>query len=389
VAEFLMPILGADMTEGTIIAWRKLPGERIERGEIIAEIETDKANVEVECFTPGTLERVLVEEGRKVPVGTPIALITAEGEETIPGPPAPAPEVPAPAPAAAPPPRPRSAAAAGARLRVSPAARQLAGELGVDLAAVTGTGPEGRITRADVEVAAQARKAAPAVDRADERRIRMRQAIASAMSRSAREIPHFHLSRDIDLKSALDWLRAGNENRSVADRIIYAVPLIKAVALALRETPDLNGIWREGRVERLPEINVGMAISLRGGGLVAPAIMDADRKSLDDLMREFRDLVARARAGTLRSTEMTAGTVTITNLGELGADSVFGIIYPPQVALVGFGRITDRPWAVDRAVEVRPVLTASLSADHRVVDGHLGSTYLAALDRLLQAPEAL
>lgn len=389
MAEFLMPILGADMTEGTIIAWRKRPGDRIERGDIIAEIETDKANVEVECFIPGTLERILVEEGRKVPVGTPIAIIAAEAEAAAPAPAAPAPEAAAPG---ALPPVPRAAAAvAGARLRVSPAARKLAEELGVDLAGVTGTGPEGRITRADVEAAA-ARKAAPplpAAPEADARRMRMRQAIAAAMSRSAREIPHFHLSRDIDMKATLDWLRAENEKRSVAGRIIYAVPLIKAVALALRETPDLNGVWREGRVERLPDINVGMAVSLRGGGLVAPAIMNADKKGLDDLMREFRDLVARARAGTLRSTEMTAGTITITNLGELGADSVFGIIYPPQVALVGFGRITDRPWAVDGAIGIRPVVTASLSADHRVVDGHLGSTYLAALDRLLQRPEAL
>jgi pyruvate dehydrogenase E2 component (dihydrolipoamide acetyltransferase) len=275
---------------------------------------------------------------------------------------------------------------------VSPAARQLADELGVDLAAIIGTGPEGRVTRANVEAAAQAQKTAPpipAVTEMEARRIRMRQAIAAAMSRSAREIPHFHLSRDIDMRVPLDWLRAENEKRPVAQRIIYAVPLIKAVALALREIPDLNGVWRDGFVERQPEVNVGMAISLRGGGLVAPAIMNADQKGLDELMRAFRDLVVRARTGTLRSTEITAGTVTITNLGELGADSVFGIIYPPQVALVGFGRITERPWAVDGAVETRPVLTASLSADHRVADGHLGSVYLAALDRLLQSPEAL
>jgi pyruvate dehydrogenase E2 component (dihydrolipoamide acetyltransferase) len=275
---------------------------------------------------------------------------------------------------------------------VSPAARQLAAHLGVELGAVAGTGPEGRITRQDVEEAARAPKApAPTTSapEVDERRIRMRQAIAAAMSRSAREIPHFHLSRDIDMGVPLEWLRAENEKRSVANRIIYAVPLIKAVALALRETPDLNGVWRDGRVERQPAVNVGMAISLRGGGLVAPALMNADQKSLNDLMREFRDLVQRARSGTLRSSEMTGGTITITNLGELGADSVFGIIYPPQVALIGFGRIADRPWAIEGAVGVRPVVTASLSADHRVVDGHLGSTYLAALDRLLQGPAQL
>ncbi len=261
-----MPILGADMTEGTIIAWRKRPGDRIERGEIIAEIETDKADVEVECFIPGLLERVLVEAGQKVPVGTPIALIAAEGEEAAPAPGPPRPEAAAPAPAA--PPRPRAAPAPGARLHVSPAARQLAEELGVTLAGITGTGPEGRITRADVEMAAQAAKAVPppvpGVAEGDLRRIRMRQAIAAAMSRSAREIPHFHVSRDVDMHAPLDWLRVENEKRSVAERIIYAVPLIKAVALALREAPELNGIWRDGRVEQQPDINVGMAISLRG-----------------------------------------------------------------------------------------------------------------------------
>lgn len=388
MAEFLMPILGADMTDGTIVAWRKRPGDRIQRGDIIAEIETDKADVEVECFIPGTLEQILVEEGHKVPVGTPIAIIAAVGEEAVS-----APAVAAPAPAPAPPLVPRAAAPlTGARLRVSPAARRLSVDLGVDVTAVTGTGPEGRITRADVEAAAEAQKAvppAPGPAEADARRIRMRQAIAAAMSRSAREIPHFHLSRDLDMRVLLDWLRIENERRSVADRIIYAVPLIKAVALALREVPDLNGIWRDGRVEHQPAVNVGMAISLRGSGLVAPALMRADQKDLDVLMREFRDLVQRARAGSLRSTEMTAGTVTITNLGELGADTVFGIIYPPQVALVGFGRITDRPWAVDGAVGVRPALTVSLSADHRVADGRLGSTFLAALDRLMQGPDRL
>jgi pyruvate dehydrogenase E2 component (dihydrolipoamide acetyltransferase) len=216
----------------------------------------------------------------------------------------------------------------------------------------------------------------------------MRQAIAASMSRSAREIPHFHLTREIDMKAALAWLSATNEGRSVADRLLYAVLLIKAVALALKETPDLNAEWQD-RVVRKPEINVGMAISLRGGGLVAPALLGADKRSLADLMAGFRDLVQRTRSGKLLGSEMTEGTITITNLGELGADSVYGIIYPHQVALVGFGRITEQVRVADGMMGPRPVIIATLSADHRVVDGHLGSTYLAAVDRLLQEPDKL
>jgi pyruvate dehydrogenase E2 component (dihydrolipoamide acetyltransferase) len=217
----------------------------------------------------------------------------------------------------------------------------------------------------------------------------MRQAIAAAMIRSSREIPHFHLMREIDMSAALAWLTVENAKRTVTDRLLYAALLIKAVALALREAPDLNGVWADGRVQRKPEINVGMAISLRGGGLVAPALLKADERSLSDLMAGFRDLVQRARAGKLRGAEFTEATVTITNLGELGADAVYGVIYPDQAALIGFGRIVEKAVVVDGAVVARPVITATLSADHRVVDGHLGSTFLAALDSLLQEPEKL
>jgi pyruvate dehydrogenase E2 component (dihydrolipoamide acetyltransferase) len=223
----------------------------------------------------------------------------------------------------------------------------------------------------------------------DDRNVRMRQAIAAAMSRSAREIPHFHLTREIDLNAALGWLKTANEQRSVANRLLYVVLLIKAVALALREVPDLNAEWRDGRVERKQDINVGMAVSLRAGGLIAPALLKADERSVDELMSNFRDLVQRTRAGKLLGSELTGGTVTITNLGELGADSVYGIIYPHQVALIGFGRITEQPRVIDGLIGQRPVVVATLSADHRVIDGHLGSAFLATLDRLLQEPEKL
>jgi pyruvate dehydrogenase E2 component (dihydrolipoamide acetyltransferase) len=218
----------------------------------------------------------------------------------------------------------------------------------------------------------------------------MRQAIAAAMARSKREIPHYYLSTNIDLKRALDWLNAENLKRPMEDRLLYGVLLIKAVALTLREFPELNAIWEAGQLVVKPEIHVGVAISIRQGGLIAPALHLADKKSLSELMHDFRDLVQRARAGSLRSSELSDSTITVTSLGEQGVESVFGIIYPPQVALVGFGKIADRPWVVDgQALAVRPVITATLSADHRVSDGHRGGLFLSSLDRCLQQPEKL
>jgi pyruvate dehydrogenase E2 component (dihydrolipoamide acetyltransferase) len=395
MAEFVMPILGADMEAGTLVAWRKQPGDPVTRGDIIAEVETDKADIEVEVFLDGVIEKLLVEEGTMVPVGTPLAVIREEGAAVPPAAPAALAVPEAPKPPAAPPAR-RAAAPAGAA-PVSPAARELARELGVDLAAVTGTGPEGRIQRKDVLAAAQAaRKApaaapapAPAAAPAEDRQARMRQAIAAAMSRSAREIPHFHVSSTIDMTRAVAWLREENERRPIAGRLLYGVLLIKATALALREAPELNATWAGNRVELKERIHAGLAISLRGGGLVAPAIHDTDRRSLDELMTAFHDLVRRARAGSLRSSEISDPTITITSLGETGAEQVHGLIYPPQVALVGFGRLHDRVLPVDSAIAVRPAIVATLSADHRVVDGHRGSVFLSALDRLLREPSAL
>lgn len=385
MTDFAMPILGADMTEGTVVAWRKQPGEPVERGEIIVEVETDKATVEVESFVAGTVEAILVDEGRKVPVGTPLAVIRVKGEQPVAAPPTPV--VPPPPSVAVPAPVPIRAHGPGTRLRASPAAKQLAQELRVELSTVAGTGPEGRITREDVEQAARVMARPP--DEAPDRPTRMRQAIAAAMSRSAREIPHFHLARDIDMGVAMQWLTEENEKKPMTGRLLYVVLLIKATALALREVPELNGRWNEGRVVENPAVNVGVAISLRGGGLVAPALLDADHRTLEDLMTGFRDLVQRARAGSLRGREITEPTITVTNLGEAGADSVFGLIYPPQVALVGFGRIVEKARAHEGEIAARPAITASLSADHRVVDGHRGSLFLGAIDRLLQEPERL
>jgi pyruvate dehydrogenase E2 component (dihydrolipoamide acetyltransferase) len=389
--DFLMPKLGADMTEGRVVEWLKKPGEPIARGEVVLVIETDKANVEVESWAQGTLEKILVASGDAwLPVGTPLAVIAGEGAvPALPPSPAAAP-APAPPPRAKPPERPAAAPprAGTERVHVSPIARKRAEDLKLDLAAIPGTGPDGRITLEDVERAAAARPAVKPATPADKQQ-RMREAIAAAMARSKREIPHYYLATEIDLSLALAWLAGENERRPVTERLLPVVLLLKAVARATREVPEVNGTYVDGAFRPSEAVHLGVAISLRRGGLVAPALHDVDRKGLGDLMKELGDLVARTRRGGLRSSELTDGTLTVTNLGDLGVGTVYGVIYPPQVALVGFGRVQERPWAVRGRIEARPVLGATLSGDHRVSDGIRGALFLATLDRLLQAPEAL
>ncbi len=384
MGEFRMPLLGADMVAGTLTEWYKHPGDSIRRGDIIAEVDTDKGAIDVEVFEDGVLEQVVVKEGQKVPVGTLLAVIRSAGQAA----PAPTP-VPAaapPTPAAGPPPPAEPPIAAGAiplpsqRPRVSPLARRLADELGVDLAGLHGSGAGGAILREDVEAAAQG---------GGDRQQRMRRAIAAAMSRSKREIPHFYLSGEIDFGPASAWLMQWNAERKPAERLLPAVLLLKATALALREFPEFNARWEGERVRLVESIHVGVATSLRGGGLVVPAIHDVDRKALPVLMEELRDVVQRARTTGLRSSELADGTITVTSLGERGAEMVLGVIYPPQTAVVGFGAVVERPWVVGGQVVPRAVLTASLAADHRASDGQRGSAFLAALDRLLHSPEAL
>ena len=388
MADFIMPILGADMTAGTLVVWRKQPGERVRRGDVIAEVETEKGLIEVEIFLSGVIERLLVEPGTKVPVGTVLATIREEGA------PAPAPAgATAPASGSTAPPVPAAAVAAApveaGRVRISPAARKRAAELGVDLTTVHPTGADGAVTRDDVEQAAAGRSALAAPQPEVDRETRLRQTIAAAMARSKREIPHYYLSTTIDMHAAVSWLAEENRKRPIVDRLLYGVLLIKAVALALHDVPELNAVWSGTQALPSPAIHIGVAITLRQGGLVAPALHDVDRQSLDELMRNFRDLVTRARAGSLRSSELSDPTITVTSIGEQGVETVFGIIYPPQVAIVGFGKLAERPWSVQGQLVSRPLISATLSADHRVTDGHRGARFLAALDRLLQEPGRL
>jgi pyruvate dehydrogenase E2 component (dihydrolipoamide acetyltransferase) len=217
----------------------------------------------------------------------------------------------------------------------------------------------------------------------------MRQAIAGLMTRANREIPHYYLSTTVDMAAAMRWLHEQNRRSPVSERLLPAALLLKAAARAAREVPELNGFWTDDHFTAGDGVHLGVAVSLRGGGLVAPALRNADALPLTQLMTALKDLVARARTGRLRGSEVSDSTITVTNLGDQGVESVLGVIYPPQVALVGFGRVIDRPCAVDGLLGVRPVVIATLSADHRATDGAVGAPYLTAVDRLLQNPEDL
>lgn len=427
--EFKLPSLGADMDKGTLLEWRVTPGQAVARGDVVAVVDTSKAAVDVEIWSDGTVQALLVDIGQDIPVGTPIIALREPGEAAPvqavqparpkkPGKTAKAtiapervaaiasqPVAAAPpqgvAAASAPPSNRTDPAASPQRRLVSPAARRRARELGVRLEQLTGSGVQGAVTLHDVEQAAAgaclvARRdvtkpvAVPARPGAViDRNAEMRRVIAAAMQRSKREIPHYYLSETIPMRRALDWLRGANEQRPVTARLLPAALLLKAVALATRDFPELNGRHVDGAFHASALAHVGVAIALRQGGLMAPALHDVGALELDTVMLKLADLVRRCRAGSLRSSEMSDPTITVTNLGEQGVHQVFGVIYPPQVALIGFGRVAQRPWVEDGKLVAMPVVTASLSADHRVSDGHRGALFLQRLAALLQRPQEL
>lgn len=368
--EFKLPALGADMDEGTLLEWKVQPGDAIKKGQVVAIVDTTKAAVDVECWQEGSVAELMVQPGEKIPVGTVLATLLEAGER-------PGAKVGAGATAIS---------SAGARKAISPAAKKRARELGIDATILAGSGPGGAVTLDDVEKAAG--KTAMA-DKAADKAAEMRRTIAAAMSRSKREIPHYYLAETIPLARAMAWLQDENAKRIMSERLLPAVLLLKAVVRALQRYPELNGFYRDGGFQAGAGIHPGVAISLRQGGLVAPAILNAASQSLTQLMQALGDLVQRTRAGSLKSSEMSEPTITVTNLGDQGSETVFGVIYPPQVALVGFGRIVLRPWAENGEITPQPVVTASLAADHRVSDGHRGGLFLLELREQLQHPEEL
>jgi pyruvate dehydrogenase E2 component (dihydrolipoamide acetyltransferase) len=385
-SEFRLPALGADMDEGTVLEWHVAPGAHVKRGDVVAVVETDKGAIDVEIFMDGVVKELVVQPGTKVPVGTVLALVDVEGAAATTPSRAPAGERRSEGPIPSPTPVAEGEGSDQARLKVSPAARRRADELHVDVATVRGTGPEGAITIKDVERAKPSPQPSPA---GAGEGARMREAIAAAMSRSKREIPHYYLSHTFDVTPAVDWLAAHNAAVPVTQRLLFAALLIKAVALTCRDVQGFSGYYRDGRYEGAPTVQVGTAVALRGGGLVAPAIMDTADKPLAALMDDFRALVTRARAGRLRASELAAPTIIVTNLGEGSVDAVFPIIQPPQVAIVGAGSVVERPWVVDEAVVPRQVLALSLGADHRVTDGRIGARFLAGVAARLVSPDSL
>lgn len=401
MTDFKLPSLGADMDEGTLLTWHVKPGDTVKRGQVVAVVDTAKAAVDVEIWHDGVVQALLVQPGDKVPVGAVLATLQVPGELAAAQPAEAKTET---AETTAPATKPVTVAMVSATRRaVSPSARRRAQALGIDPERVPGTGAHGAVTLADIEAAATAvaakatttatrtataKPSTEATPLVADRQQAMRRAIAAAMSRSKREIPHYYLSETIPMAAALGWLQQYNESRPITERVLPAVLLLKAVALALQRTPELNGCFIDGEFQASTAVHAGVAISLRGGGLVAPALHDVGSRSLAQLMTALADLVKRARAGSLRSSEMSDPTLTVTNLGERSVTSVLGVIYPPQVALVGLGSIELRPWVVDGKVRAVPLLCATLAADHRASDGHRGALFLAELREVLQQPAA-
>lgn len=420
--ELRMPALGADMTEGKVIEWLVEPGDHVERGEIVAVVETDKSDIEIEVFEAATIRELVVPLGQVVPIGTPIATLEPDAWTAAPVTPTP-------------PPAPAAAVVVPART-ASPLVRHLADDRQVDLERVHGSGPGGRVTRDDVERAA----AAPTIGVSSERpRItpharrvaeragldrpqlaelaaaggvvtaadvtrhaarlrpsgepgptidRMRRRIGELMTRSWHDIPHYHLERRLDLTDVLERLGSMNAQRPVSDRVLPAAVLLAAVAHAAGNTPECNGWWRDDQFTASEHVNLGVVLSLRSGGIIVPTIERAEELDVMEIMARLRELVDRARHGRLRGSDVTEASITVTNLGDQGADVVFGVIHPPQVALVGFGAIRDEMGTAERAGSVRRIVRASLAGDHRAIDGLTGSNFLAetqrALDDLLQ-----
>jgi pyruvate dehydrogenase E2 component (dihydrolipoamide acetyltransferase) len=416
--EVAMPQMGADMTEGTLVRWMKQVGENVERGDVLAEIETDKATVELEAFESGTLLKQAVAEGEVVPVGQVIALLGQAGEqpgevERMPAASTPTRRVidPQLQPLAAEPTTTAMASAvtaapeADGRLRVSPVARRIAEDAGLDLRDLRGTGPGGRILRRDVEgavasqgqrsrpAAAAAEQPAPAVARAvpsatAQPLSRLRQAIARRMTLSKQTQPHYYLTLDVDMTEAMHFREQLNKATTDAQHVSVNDLVIKACALALARHPKFNAEFTETGIRFHEHSNIDIGIAL-DEGLIAPAILDCGSKSLGRIAEESRDLVGRAKSGGLTAAELGDGTFTITNLGAYDIETLIGIINPPQAAILGVGAAIDQPVAREGEVVIRKVMKVALSADHRVTDGAEGARFIKEIQGLLENPISL
>ncbi|MCH8185498.1 MAG: 2-oxo acid dehydrogenase subunit E2 [Chloroflexi bacterium] len=407
--ELTMPQMGFDMHEGTLVRWLKPEGATVQNGEAIAEIETDKAVVEFESYASGVLSKILVSEGTTVPVGQVIAIVGAEGEVVADVAPPRTPIAASAPPESAVAPTVVEVRSSGSgngsapppEVRASPVARKLAQERGIDLAQLVGTGPGGRITKDDVlgaqvapvTAAAGPAAVAPAAAPAQGGELmplsRMRQQIARVTVRSKQEKPHFYVSSEIDMTAAMDLRRDINETLE-ADGVRVTVNdlIIKACVEALRRHPKFNAILEGDGIRFNEAINVGVAIA-EEEGLIVPAIMDCAGKSLRDIAVASKDLADRARNGTLHPQEYTGGTFAISNLGMFDVSSFIAIIHPPQTAVLAVGTVAKKPVVRGDEIAVAQMMTATLSADHRVVDGAEGAEFIVDVKRLLESPLSL
>ncbi|MCZ6790149.1 MAG: dihydrolipoamide acetyltransferase family protein [Chloroflexi bacterium] len=404
--ELVMPQMGYDMQQGTVVRWIKKEGDQVVRGEPVAEIETDKAVVEMESIGGGVLRKIIAPEGTVAQVGEVIGII-AEPDEDIssleakgPKPAATAPPAPkaSPAPAKAPAAEQPPAPASAGEIKASPVAKRLAQELGVNLGQVTGTGPGGRIIREDVEAAAQgpaAQPAAPApaaaapAEAGRTELTRMRQAIARITSISKQQIPHYYVGNEIDMTAAMEMRRQVNEKIGGDPRVTVNDLIIKAVTIALSDFPALNASFKDDHLETHPYVNIGIAIDLEQG-LIVPSIANCEAKSLVEIARASTDLGKRAQEGRLHESEYSGGTFSISNLGTLDVDTFSAIILPPQSAVLAVGSVKKRPVVDDSdQIVVRQMMNTTLSADHRVSDGAEGARFLQELKRLLENPVSL
>jgi pyruvate dehydrogenase E2 component (dihydrolipoamide acetyltransferase) len=431
-----MPALSPTMKEGKITKWLKKEGEKVSSGDAIAEVETDKSNLEVEAYDDGFLISILVPEGSSVPVGSPIGYVGAQGEKApaasaaapAPAPPPkaaapaakpaptpaakPAPAAPAQRPAAqvvpfrreaeaAPAPAPASSQASGERVRVSPLAKKMAREQGLDLAALAGSGPSGRIIKRDIEAAISqggaARQLQPAPStfapsQPFERRepdsialTSMRKVITQRMGEVKPGVPHFYLSIEVEMDAAL---KIREEAKSLESKVSVNDIIVKAAAIALRRFPKINVQYAGDRILQLHNADVGIAVAIEDG-LITPVIRDADQKGLSTISAESRDLAERARKRGLKPAEYTGGSITVSNLGMFGIDSFIAVINPPQASILAVGAVTQKPVVRDGQVVVRSIMSATLSGDHRAIDGALGAQYLKELKALLEHPMRL
>ena len=400
----VMPQMGYDMREGTVVKWYKGEGEEVARGEVIADIETDKATVEFEAYTSGVLRRIIADEGVSIPVGELIAVIAGVDEvlDEIPDSSSSGPEdsvtsvsttsseqnyveeTTAPVPSQ------------DTRLRASPIARRLAQEKNIDLAAVKGTGPGGRITEQDVLefvapvlTSGQQPNIAPGVGSGDKVELsRMRQVIAKVTSDSKREAPHFYVTAEIDMGKAMEFRRDINDSFPADNRVSVNDLVLKASSIVLEQYPKFNGSFQENYLQLNSSINIGMAIALEAG-LIVPGINDCGNKSLRQIAAASKDLVDRANNGTLRNEEYSGTTFSVSNLGMFDVDSFAAIIFPPHAAVLAVGTVRQQPVVKDGQITVGQVMKATLSTDHRVADGAEAAQFLVEIKKLLETPVSL